>query len=228
MPIRGSLSAGAINLGSKRELGLLGYSSSTPAPSGYWLAQNQPGMPTGTYWIKSPSMPNPLQMYVNMTQEGGGYDFYFITGGPSHNFRYQTNGGQALGLDFVMPRSKQHWIAMYQAVRDARPSGTIQDYFTTVYGIWSNTASNYSASGVIMRNPTFYGTGTSAWQVNDGGRWWLRDSTFGEPNGDYGPQGWLGGYGMPDPYNGEDLGFNDITPNYPSGNFYLVSTNAKP
>jgi hypothetical protein len=78
-----------------------------------------------------------------------------------------------------------------------------------------------------MRWAPFYGSGTTAWQVDDGGRWWLRNSTFGEPNGDYGPQGWLGGYTFPNLYNGEDLGFNDITSNYPTGNYYLVSTNAK-
>lgn len=225
MPIRGSLSSGAINLGNKR-VEMLGYSAGSPAPSGYWLAQNQPGMPTGWYWIKSASMPTPLQMYVNMVQEGGGYDFYFITNGPAHSYRYQPNGGQALGLDFVYPRSKQHWLAMYEAVRDARPSGALQDYFTTAYGVWSNTAGNYTS--VIMRNPTFYGSGTSAWQVNDGGRWWLRDTTFGEPNGDYGVQGWLGGYGIADPYTLGDMGFNDLSANYSSGNYYLVSTNAKP
>lgn len=227
MPIRSSLSIGGMNHSQKTPR-IIGLSSDAPAPSGYWLAQNpQPGATTtGWYWIKSASMPSPLQMYVNMTQEGGGYDFYFITNGPAHSYRYQTNGGQALGLDFVYPRSKQHWIAMYEAVRDARPSGNLQDYFTTAYGVWSNTAANYTS--VIMRNPTFYGSGTSAWQVNDGGRWWLRDTTFSEPNGDYGPQGWLGGYGIADPYTGQDMGFNDLTNNYSSGNYYLVSTNAKP
>jgi hypothetical protein len=206
----------------------IGSSSTYPATSGLALAANRPTAPSGFYWIKSASMPNPLQMYVNMTQEGGGYDFYFITNGPAHSYRYQTNGGQALGLDFVMPRSKYHWIAMYEAVRDARPAGALQDYFTTAYGVWSYTAANYAAQSVIMRNPTYYGSGTSAWQVNDGGRWWLRDTTFSEPNGDYGPQGWLGGYGIADPYTGGDMGFNDLTSNYSSGNYYLVSTNAKP
>lgn len=224
MPLRSSLSAGAINLGQKFPL-LLGLSASLPAPSGYWLAQNQGGS-SGFYWIKSPSMPSPLQMYVNMTQEGGGYDFYFITGGPSFNNRSASHGGTALGLDFVYPRSKQHWQAMYEAVRDARPSGTIQDYFQTAYGVWSNSPGNYTST--IMRNSNFYGSGTTAWQVNDGGRWWLRDTTFSEPNGDYTAGVWLGGYGIADPYTGQDMGFNDLTGGYFTGNYYLVSTNAKP
>jgi hypothetical protein len=72
-------------------------------------------------------------------------------------------------------------------------------------------------------------SGSSAHRVKDGGRWWLRDNTFSEPNGDYGPNGLLGGYTEPQhPYGLTDIGFNDATSNYFTGNFYLVSTNAKP
>ena len=35
---------------------------------------------SGQYWIQSHSMPNPLQMYVDATEDGGGYDFYPING----------------------------------------------------------------------------------------------------------------------------------------------------
>ena len=33
------------------------------------------------------------------------------------------------------------------------------------------------------------------WRVADGGDWWLRDSTFSEPNGDYFGNCWLAQYG---------------------------------
>lgn len=183
------------------------------------------GLTTGSYWIKSSLMPNALQMIVDMTYDGGGYDFYFITGGPSHNFRYQTQGGAVLGLKFASPRSTEWWKAASRVVANYRPAGSYQDYFATVYNVWSNSPGNYT--NIIMRWAPAYGSGTTAWQTDDGGRWWLRNSTFGEPNGDYGAQGWLGGYSFPNLYNGEDLGFNDITPNYATGNYYLVSTNVK-
>jgi hypothetical protein len=206
-----------------------GSSSARAAVSGQALKNTSNtyglGLTTGVYWIKSAAMPNPLQMVVDMTRDNGGYDFYFITGGPSHNFRYQTQGGAALGLQFCSPRSPDWWRAASNAVLNYRPSGGYQDYFATVYNVWSNSPGNYT--GTIMRWAPYYGSGTTAWQTDDGGRWWLRNSTFGEPNGDYGAQGWLGGYAFPNPYNGEDLGFNDITSNYPTGNYYLVSTNAK-
>jgi hypothetical protein len=203
-----------------------GSSSSNPAKSGWDLKLNYPSKPTGWYWIKSDSMPNALQMYVDMTEEGGGYDFYFITGGPSVNYVNVTNGGTSLGLDLVMPRSPYHWRAMSNAVNNARPSGAYLDYFNTVYGVYTTTPGNYT--GVIMRS-TWYGSGSSAHRVKDGGRWWLRNTTFSEPNGDYPAYGLLGGYGVPTyPYSLTDLGFNDGSSGYATGNYYLVSTNMKP
>ena len=80
-----------------------------------------------------------------------------------------------------------------------------------------------------MRSHIFYGTGSSSHQVKDLGRWWLRDTTFSEPNGDYTAYGLFGGYSQPAVnYTLSDLQFNDITANYGTGNYYLVSTNLKP
>lgn len=196
------------------------------ATSGYALKQAYPSKTNGYYWIKSASMPSALQMYVDMTYDGGGYDFYFITAGPSVNSYNATNGGTALGLDLVYPRSKNHWYAMSNVVANFRPSGTYADYFQTVYGVYATAAGNYTAN--IMRDVTSYGTGSSAHRVKDGGKWWLRDTTYTEPNGDYTPGQLLGGGVLPQPYNGTDLIFNDLTTGYYTGNYYLVSTNAKP
>jgi hypothetical protein len=211
-----------------------GTSAANPAPSGYWLAQNLKtplSLTSGFYWIKSATMPNALQMYVDMTQEDGGYDFYAITGGVSTFVYGEPHSGQALGLDLVYPRSYQHWQAMNNYVRGVRGDST-NDFFATVYVVYRTTAgSGGSRSGVytsvIMRDPRFYGTGTEDWRTGDGGRWWLRNSTFSEPNGDYGQRVFLGGYTF-GTYTGGDLGFNDGTGGYSIGSSYLVSTNAKP
>lgn len=202
-----------------------GSSAANAAASGYVLKTDYPGLPSGLYWIKSASMPNALQMYVDMTTEGGGYDYYFITGGISVNAVNLNNSGTALGLDLVMPRSKLHWQSMYNIVNSSKPSGSNNDYFTTTYGVYSDTPGNYTS--IIMRS-TYYGSGTTSWKVKDGGRWWLRDTTYGEPNGDYtakgllGPAGGIAGSGM------GDLSFNDLSGGLFTGGSYLVSTNAKP
>jgi hypothetical protein len=98
-----------------------------------------------------------------------------------------------------------------------------------------------------MRDPRYYGSGAEDWKVPDGGRWWARDTTFTEPNGDYLNFGFLSISGfrvvfntgalstqntrsVPQPYDLSDIGFNDIANGFHhnTGQFYLVSTNAKP
>ncbi len=215
-----------------------GQSAANPAPSGYWLAQNLKtplSLASGTYWIKSSTMPNALQMYVDMTQEDGGYDFYPITGGTSTNLYGNNHSGHALGLDIVYPRSPQHWQAMRNYVSNVL-GDTGNSYFQTCYAVYRTTGGSGGSrggnyTGVIMRDPRFYGTGTEDWRTGDGGRWWLRNSTFGEPNGDYQARAYLGlaagGYSFVG-YSGGDIGFNDGTASYSLGSSYLCSTNAKP
>ena len=222
-----------------------GQNSANPAPSGYWMAQNLRvplSLGSGSYWIKSPAMPNALQMYVDMVQENGGYDFFPInsttvppSGGLSVNFIGQLHSGMTRGLDIVYPRSPQHWTAMRNYVSNVL-GDTGNTYFQTAYGVYrisgttgGSRAGNYT--GVIMRDPRFYGTGAEDWRVGDGGRWWLRNTTFSEPNSDYTARAFLGlaaaGYTMVG-YSGGDIGFNDGSALYALGSSYLVSTNAKP
>jgi hypothetical protein len=213
-----------------------GLTAATASESGMQLHTDYPAYASGWYWIKSASMPNALQMYVDMVEDGGGYDFYFITTGPSVSTVTATNGGTALGLDLVMPRSKNHWKAMsktvLQAISENKAGGvSYASYFQTAYGVYRTTDAgngNGNYTSKVMRH-SYYGGSTNAsdWRVKDGGKWWLRDNAYGEPNGDYGLNGLLGGGGLPDPYNLTDIDFNDLTSNYPTGNYYLVSTNAK-
>lgn len=206
--------------------GLDGLTEQTAAVSGYQLSQDCPDYESGLYWIKSASMPNALQMYVDMVEDGGGYDFYFITAGPSVGYVTDVNGGTPLGLDLVMPRSKYHWRAMKNAVLDESPSGEFNDYFRTSYGIYRNSALNgVDFSGEVMNSSEE--VAGAAWRVKDGGRWWLRDTPYTEPNGDYTLNGLLSG-DMSSSWNLQDLYFNDQWNPYATGSYYLVSTNAKP
>ena len=214
-----------------------GLTAATAGESGVQLHTDYPAYASGWYWIKSASMPNALQMYVDMTEDEGGYDFYLITTGPSVSTVTATNGGTALGLDLVMPRSKNHWKAMSNAVLTAITANkaggaSYNDYFKTAYGVYRTTNAGNNGSGnytnKVMRHSSYGGsTNASDWRVKDGGKWWLRDNTFGEPNGDYGLNGLLGGSILPNPYNLTNIVFNDLNNNYLTGNYYLVSTNTK-
>ena len=213
-----------------------GLTEATAGESGMQLRTDYPSYQSGWYWIKSSKMPNALQMYVDMVEDGGGYDFYIITAGPSVSTVTEVNGGTPLGLDLIMPRSKEHWKAMSNTVLQAitenkAGGGSYESFFQTAYGVYrSNGARNGGGyyNDKIMRSKFYGGTNNAPdWRVKDGGRWWLRDETYGEPNGDYGPNGLLGGGGLPNPYNLTNINFNDLSNNYSTGSFYLVSTNAK-
>jgi hypothetical protein len=241
--------------GNKQATDIDGYgaSSTNPAYSGWDLKQKRPNAPSGVYWIKNERMPNALQMYVDMVEEGGGYDFYLITGGTSVDTPYlptdvwgsanaapgALHSGVALGLDLIYPRSKFHWRAMDNYVRGVLGQN-LNTYFSAggfIGAIYRNTATtggtaggNYT--GQIMRDPKYYGSGAQDWGVPDGGRWWLRDSVYSEPNGDYGEYGFLASRGVPQPYALSDIVFNDGggvgTRPYVTGTSYICSTNHKP
>lgn len=217
-----------------------GSSAGNAAVSGEQLHADYPAFISGWYWIKSASMPTAQQMYVDMTEDGGGYDFYIVTAGPSVSLITETNGGTALGLDLVMPRSKGHWKAMSNAVLAAiaankNGGGNYASFFQTTYGVYrTSTAGNGNGNytSKVMRHSSYGGTTNAPdWRVKDGGRWWLRDNTHSEPNGDYTINGFLGlqagGYTFPNPYVNTDIGFNDGGA-YSTGLYYLVSTNLKP
>ena len=204
---------------------------SNPATSGYQLAQDYPGKSSGYYWIKSSAMPQALEMWVDMVEEGGGYDMYAITGGTSVNDARNGHSGTALGLDLIYPRSAEHWKAQVSFVQNqlGQSGGNLRSYFQCPGKVWNTSAGNYT--GYVMRNPQYYGSGVPAnsWRTGDGGRWWLRNNTYSEPNGNYTPYSFLYFWSNypPDNYNGQDLLFDDAGTRS-TGSNYLVSTNAKP
>ncbi len=212
-----------VNLLGERTLGTI----SNPAPSGLALKLNYPDLPSGYYYIKSSFMPNALLMYVDMTNDGGGFDYYRITGGTSINFITSTHSGTALGLDLIYPRSQGHWKSMYEFA-----NGVLGVSLNSVMAICGAVTRNTQLNGsgnytnVIMRDPNNYLSGALDWKVPDGGRWWLRDLFYNEPNGDYTYNAFLSFSGVsPD---GSNLTYNDGYSSAYTGTSYLVSTNAKP
>jgi hypothetical protein len=212
-----------VNLLGERTLGTI----SNPAPSGFALKLNYPDLASGYYYIKSSLMPNALLMYVDMTNDGGGFDYYRITGGTSINFITSTHSGIALGLDLIYPRSQGHWKSMYEF-----SVGVLGVSLNSVMAICGAVTRNTQLNGsgnytnVIMRDPNNYLSGALDWKVPDGGRWWLRDLFYAEPNGDYSYDAFLSFSGVsPD---GSNLTYNDGYSSYSTGTSYLVSTNAKP
>ena len=208
-----------------------GTTSSNPATSGYAIYSANPWLPNGYYWIKSAAMPNALQMYVDI--KNGGYDFYTITGGTSVNYITQTHSGIALGLELMIPRSQDHWRAIYNFVHTTLAS----NYETWMVALpIYKTASGGNYTGYAMFDPRYGNSGSTAgsyngapdWRCKDGGLWYLRDIPHGEPNGDSIANAFLGLYPTGTgtylrPYGAQ--GFNDGSDIYFTGASYIVSTN---
>jgi len=205
-----------------------GSSKKNAAPSGYYLKNKYPTKPSGWYWIQSQFMPNPLYMYVDMTEEGGGYDFYPISSGISVKRVDVANSGTPLGLDFVYPRSKAHFKALRNFIVSTLGS-TVSTYLRTL-PVYRNVGLDSSGGTYVsyIMNSLY----APDWRVKDGGRWWLRDSVFTEPNGDYNYNNLLHMVSYDIEADGNLTGFNDYNESEPAntgcGANYIVSTNMKP
>ena len=205
-----------------------GSSPEKASSSGLQLVTDNPGLANGLYWIKSGSMPNALQMYVDTTYDGGGYDFYATKGsGPSVSYITDNHAGVALGLGMWEGRSRNCWLAACNAV-NSLDSGNFNSYWEGVGHVYKpNGGGNYT--GCIMRSSYYGGNNCSDWRVATGNRWWIRDSTHSEPNGDYSGNGFQRIYSGSRPSVGNvstNMGFNDGWA-YSVGSYYLLSTNTK-
>ena len=76
-------------------------------------------------------------------------------------------------MQMVIPRSREHWVSLKQKF------GTT--YFSTVPGIYKpSDGGNYTS--VAMNSKAMPEGG---YRALDGGEWWLRDTPFEQPDGNY-------------------------------------------
>ena len=170
------------------------------------------GSKDGSFWVKTPKG-QVVAVDCDMTTESGGYTYFKVDSGKTTSRSTDDNTCKDYGLDIVYPRSKAQWTWMLAKF------GT--SYFSTIPGVTKGgNGGNYT--GCTMRDPKTYGSGCNDWGVPDGGRWWLRDSNYSEPNGDYDANCWLSMYN----WDVNNIQFNDGGCSY-STSKYLCSTNDK-
>lgn len=225
-------------------------SQANPALSGLHLVTRRraAGVPDpaggqgGLFWIKTPQMQSARQFYVDFVADGGGYDFAAISNGRS-GYRVTdalydeygrvmngNSGAAGMGLDLFYPRSKDHWYAISNYVETFFGQSGLYYYLRTagaVHGI-NDGDMVLTDPSFIMRDNNTYCSGAAEWKVPDGGPWWLRDSLYTEPNGDY----YAGCYLRLDAYGAQGLQpngltFNDASCTYSPETHFVVSTNVK-
>jgi len=181
-----------------------------------------PSATSGTYEIKTTA--GQQAVFCDMTTDGGGYTHKACTGCKDVRTTTEVNGCDKFGMNMVVPRSQAHWQSLYKYVTVELKS-TMDSHFKVVPGI---------SKSVGGRNDCNGGTGvlnyeackdSKSWRAIDGGKWWLRTSTYSEPNGDYTANQFLGGLSNFNNGKMDDMTMNDSTTMYTSGANYVCSTN---
>jgi len=108
------------------------------------------------------------------------------------------------------PRSKTDWTRVYNAL-----GKNINNYPKRPHLIVDVTRSGNGCGG-CTRYPMRYATPQQrSWRTKDGSTWWLRDSRYNEPNGDYHKNCYLHFYDV----NPNNVRFNDGNCNYYSSEY---------
>ena len=113
------------------------------------------------------------------------------------------------GLQIVIPRSRKHFDTMINRFG----KDPFRQAMASIYKPRSGESYTFVAmnSGVMPEN---------GYKALDGGEWWIRDTKYGEPNGDYTKGDWLGIQNV----ENHPFTFNDITAGYKT-NSYICSDN---
>ena len=155
----------------------------------------------------------PVGAWCDMTSDSGGYTVVPVTGGTPTSLRTQANSCDGLGMKMVIPRTLAHATAMWNAFG--------ANYFLTIPGIYGTKAGvNYTGCAMNSASNSIC---SADWKALDNGAWFIRNATFGEPNGDYTVDAWLGSVGL----DAAGFTFNDGNASYSTGPNYLCSDNSK-
>ena len=194
-----------------------GESTSWPSDSGNTIQNQGDSQSAGctTYFIRRNNASDYNVYVCGTTYDGGGWDYYLVTGGSAFNY-YNQGRSCPSGFNIWAPRSQGQWQGS-QNIWGWR-TGTGNGGITYVYK--TGGGGNYTSRA--MRQDSYYGYGWNDWRVIDGGRWWFCNDAHSEPNGDYDGYGNLQMYGQ----SGYPMRHNDGGA-YNSSGEYMCSTNAK-
>jgi hypothetical protein len=167
-------------------------SSPTPAPTPDLTscrAIKDAGQSHGDTWYTIKVNGHDRRVWCFMDIDGGGYDIIQASG---RRVCRSTDGNSCpSGFNVWVPRTQNHW----RAVTHKFGGGNAP------FGVTRNQNGCGSCTSHAMNSGTHAG---HHWQALGGGKWYLRHSRYGEPNGDYHANCWLSGGGDSNQWAGND------------------------
>lgn len=154
-----------------------------------------------------------VSIYCDMEPDFGiGYSYYKVVGGKNTWRASDSNTCKDLGMQIFVPRTKEHW-------KSAMKYTGGDNGFFYIMGVIRDSNGCGTCTNVAMNSKAMAAAGGD-WHAIDNGDFWVRDTKYGEPNGDYHAGCWLGYYGF-------DLeagtGYNDGNCGYYTSKYLCMS-----
>jgi hypothetical protein len=146
-------------------------------------------------WISETSSFEPLNLDDTLPDDIGCDQLLANKGGACISTNKQTDPDtcKAHGYTMIVPKSRAHWKHLWAKYG--------RSYFDTIPGIYKPTdGGDYTQVAMNSQAMT-----PGGYRAIDGGAWWLRDTLYSEPNGNYKANCWLGYRES----NVDDLKFDD-------------------
>lgn len=115
------------------------------------------------------------------------------------------------GYHLTPYRSKNHYMKLTSKYGRSRTWFKVSNVYRPSGGCGSCTGSPMRSGGAATN---------SGWRTFDGGAWWLRDSRYSEPNGDYHGNCWLEQYD----WNPNNVRFNDGNCQYWTNRYICIDS----
>merc|ERR1719271_566194 len=127
-------------------------------------------------------------------------------------YRSQQKNSCPVGMKIFSPRSRADWKVFLDSAGPLRAPHWILDITRPQNGCGGCT--RYPMKSTTPQQAT--------WKTSDGSAWWLRDSRYNEPNGDYTANCYLDLWRKPT--SPDTVTFNDWNCNYRSRSYYCQPT----
>jgi hypothetical protein len=133
----------------------------------------------GRYYVDPTSSGYGMQIWCDMSTDGGGYSFLKVNYGREVEATEAESYCASNGMQLFIPRTQEHQLAALELARSATFGPSADDDYMRILGIYP------TYNGATCYRVAFNSGACSDWAASDGGPYWVGDRTdITEPNGD--------------------------------------------